>query len=83
MGDLIKVWTDFPPDPETKEELTAPFERFFGRPWDDVMMDAGLSLVHHSIWEYYFAVSGLRPVEGLLLPDLVTGGHKPLNLLVG
>ncbi len=83
VGNIIKVWAEPPELPETKEELTLSFERFFGRPWDDVMMDAALPLAHHSVWEAYFAVAGLRPVEGLLLSDLTAGDRKPLNLLVG
>lgn len=83
VGDLIKVWADPPMDPETKEDLKRPFAQFFGQAWDDVMMDAALPLVHHSVWEFYFAVAGLRPVKNLLLPDLTAGKYHPLNLLIG
>lgn len=83
VGNIIRVWTAPPENPLTKEELTLPFEQFFGRPWDDVMMDAALPFAHHSVWECYFAVAGLQPVEGLLLSELTAGDRKPHNLLIG
>lgn len=81
-GHLDKVWLAGP-EYETEEELQDAFRRSFGLQWAEVLDVSDRSFAYNTANHAYFAVRGLRAVEGLTLEQLLqeNGIGTPLNII--
>lgn len=83
VGSLGEVWTDFFALDE--QDLKGEFSRFFGAPWDELMVGAIKPFSMHQYWDGYFAVRDMKPVAGMTLADLAgpVEGVPRFNILIG
>lgn len=69
VGNLNKIWLEVPQtsDPEI---LIREFEKYFGAYWHRVKVGADKPFASHIGWQAYFAVSGFKLVQDLMLSEL-------------
>jgi len=83
VGNLDKVWLAVPED-VAAEELQDAFQSYFGAEWAEVLAVAEKSFTYNAANNAYFAVRDLRPVENLILEQLLEkkGIGRPPNTIV-
>lgn len=83
VGNLDKIWLAVPED-VSPEELQEAFRSYFGAEWAEVLDAVDKSFAYNAFNNAYFAVRNVRPVENLILDQLLEkkGISQPPNIIV-
>ena len=70
VGSLHKAWLEVP-EFVTEEELKKTFRNYFGAGWANVLDTVDRSFQYNAANNTYFAIRDLRPVENLILEQVI------------